>query len=174
MASRHSFRPPVSCACGDVAFEGSSDERIASQLGESLTVTLTHRRSDAPFLPRAIITMKRRSVIALHIARNKVAQTATAYRRTIMVTRITRRSLSKLIVLPIASLVFPALAQNVPALAQNVAALPQNVSPPMTGVPRLAIGGYDTFHGRQGSARYVGLSDGMARRPLAVRQQGKS
>jgi hypothetical protein len=47
-----------------------------------------------------------------------------------MVTRITRRSLSKLIVLPIASLVFPALAQN--------------VAPNMTGVPRLAIGGYDT------------------------------
>jgi hypothetical protein len=53
-----------------------------------------------------------------------------------MVTRITRRSLSKLIVLAIAFLVFPALAQNV--------ALNQNVSPSMTGVPRLAIGGYDT------------------------------
>ncbi len=47
-----------------------------------------------------------------------------------MVTRITRRSLSKLIVLPIAFLVFPALAQN--------------VTPNMTEVPRLAIGGYDT------------------------------
>ena len=46
-----------------------------------------------------------------------------------MVTRITRRSLSKLIALPIASLVFPALAQN--------------VAPNMTGVPRLAIGGYE-------------------------------
>jgi hypothetical protein len=47
-----------------------------------------------------------------------------------MVTTITRRSLSKLIVLPIASLAFPALAQN--------------VTPNFTGVPRLAIGGYDT------------------------------
>ena len=55
-----------------------------------------------------------------------------------MVTRITRRSLSKLIVLTIASLAFPALAQNV------APALPQNVAPNMTVVPRLAIGGYDT------------------------------
>ena len=47
-----------------------------------------------------------------------------------MVTRITRRSLSKLIALPIVSLVFPALAQN--------------LAPNMTAVPRLAIGGYDT------------------------------
>jgi hypothetical protein len=47
-----------------------------------------------------------------------------------MVTNITRRSLSKLIALPIASLALPALAQN--------------VTPNMTGVPRLAIGGYDT------------------------------
>jgi hypothetical protein len=47
-----------------------------------------------------------------------------------MVTNITRRSLSKLIALPIAFLAFPALAQN--------------VAPNMTGVPRLAIGGYDT------------------------------
>jgi YHS domain len=47
-----------------------------------------------------------------------------------MVTSITRRSLSKLIALPIAALALPALAQN--------------VAPNMTGVPRLAIGGYDT------------------------------
>jgi YHS domain len=47
-----------------------------------------------------------------------------------MVTKITRRSLSKLIIMPIAFLAFPTLAQN--------------VAPNMTGVPRLAIGGYDT------------------------------
>jgi hypothetical protein len=48
----------------------------------------------------------------------------------IMEAKLTRRSLSRLITLPCALLVFPALAQD--------------VAPPMTGVPRLAIGGYDT------------------------------